>query len=222
MEYRNLGNSGLRVSSLCLGAMTFGISKGKSFMQGVSCDRETAFAILDRASEAGINFIDTADVYGNGLSEELLGAWMEARANRKRVVMATKFRFTMNSGPNGKGASRHRIVHAVEASLRRLKTDHIELYQVHMQDIETPEEETLRALDDLVRAGKVLYIGASNYAAYRLMESLWASDRRNLERFVAFQVQSAWSPARSSASMFLYVQNMGLEFYPGHRLRVGF
>ncbi len=190
MQYRQLGHTGLRVSNLCLGAMTFGLANDKSFMHGVSSDQATSFAIMDRALEAGINFIDTADVYGqDGLSERVIGMWFRERNNREKVVLATKFRFTMNRGPNGKGASRHRIMHAVEASLRRLQTDHIDLYQVHMQDIDTPEEETLRALDDLVRQGKVLYIGASNYAAYRLMESLWISDRRNLERFAAFQVQ---------------------------------
>lgn len=190
MEYRNLGRSGLKVSKLCLGTMTFGEADESSFMHGVGCDDATSFAIMDRALDAGINFFDTADVYGqDGLSERVIGRWFAERGRRDEVVLATKFRFRMTPGPNGTGASRRRIVQTVDASLRRLQTDRIDLYQIHMQDIDTPEEETLRALDDLVRAGKVLYLGASNYAAYRLVESLWASESRNLERFVGLQAQ---------------------------------
>ncbi len=145
---------------------------------------------MDRALDAGINFFDTADVYGNdGLTERVLGNWFTQSKRRDEVVLATKFRFRMGKGPNGSGASRYHIRAAVEESLRRLKTDRIDLYQVHMQDIDTPEEETLRALDDLVRQGKVLYIGASNYAAYRLVDSLWTSKSQHLTRFVALQAQ---------------------------------
>lgn len=190
MRYRNLGESGLKVSNLCLGTMTFGEADDKSFMHQVGCDERTAFEIMNRALEAGINFFDTADVYGqDGLTERVLGRWFEQEKKRDQVVLATKFRFRMAPGPNGTGASRLRIVRAVEESLRRLQTDRIDLYQIHMQDLDTPEEETLRALDDLVRAGKVLYLGASNYAAYRLVESLAISDKRNLARFVALQVE---------------------------------
>jgi aryl-alcohol dehydrogenase-like predicted oxidoreductase len=188
MEYRNLGASGVKVSTLCLGAMTFGEADEKSFMHKVSADEGTAHAILSRAVEAGINFIDTADVYGqDGLSERVVGRWLAASGARDRVVLATKFRFRMHDGPNGTGASRLRIVRAVDESLRRLQTDRIDLYQIHMQDQDVPEEETLRALDDLVRAGKVLYLGASNYAAYRLVDSLWISRTQGRERFVALQ-----------------------------------
>src|SRR5262249_23705171 len=138
--------------------------------------------------DAGVNFIDTADVYGQeGLSERVVGNWFVAERRRDQVVLATKFRFRMAEGENGTGASRRRIMRAVEESLRRLRTDRIDLYQIHMKDIDTPEEETLRALDDLVRQGKVLYLGASNYAAYRLSDSLWISQTRNLERFVTLQ-----------------------------------
>jgi aryl-alcohol dehydrogenase-like predicted oxidoreductase len=190
MEHRRLGHSGLHVSTLCLGTMTFGEADDTSFMHGVGCDEATSFAIMDQALDAGINFFDTADVYGqDGLSERVIGRWFAARGRRDEVVLATKFRFRMRPGPNGTGASRRRIVEAAEASLRRLQTDRIDLYQIHMQDTGTPEEETLRALDDLVRAGKVHYLGASNYAAYRLVESLWASDVDKLARFVAFQAQ---------------------------------
>ncbi|MBI4820757.1 MAG: aldo/keto reductase [Deltaproteobacteria bacterium] len=190
MKYRNLGTTGLEVSSLCLGAMTFGEPSEGSFMHGVGCDEPTSHALMDRALEAGVNFIDVADVYGNdGLSEKVVGTWLEKDGHRDRVVLATKFRFRMTDGPNGTGASRYRILKAVEGSLRRLRTDHIDLYQIHMQDISTPEEETLRALDDLVRSGKVLYLGCSNYMAYRLVNALWISKTLGLERYVSMQMQ---------------------------------
>ena len=190
MKYRNLGASGLKVSTLCLGAMTFGEADEKSFMHKVGSDEATAHAVLDRAIAAGINFIDTADVYGqDGLSERVLGGYVAARKQRDQLVLATKFRFTMGEGANRSGASRYRIIKCCEDSLRRLQTDRIDLYQIHMQDITTPEEETLRALDDLVRAGKVLYVGASNYAAYRLMNSLWLSRQAHGVAFVSLQAQ---------------------------------
>ena len=190
MKYRNLGAAGVKVSSLCLGGMTFGEADEKSFMHKAGSDEATAHAILDRALAAGINFIDTADVYGqDGLSERVLGNWFAARGTRDKVVLATKFRFTMGDGPNRSGASRYRITKCCDDSLRRMKTDRIDLYQIHMQDITVPEDETLRALDDLVRAGKVLYIGCSNYAAYRLMDSLWRSRTSGWARHVTLQAQ---------------------------------
>ncbi len=194
MEYRALGHSGLQVSTLCLGAMTFGEADASSMMHGVGADEETSFAILNRALDAGVNFIDTADVYGqDGLSERVIGKWLAKDGRRDDIVLATKFRFRMWEGPNGSGASRYRIVRTVEDSLRRLGTDHIDLYQIHLQDMATPEEETLRALDDCVRAGKVLYIGASNYAAYRLVDSVWTSRTEHLSRFVSLQAQYSLS-----------------------------
>jgi aryl-alcohol dehydrogenase-like predicted oxidoreductase len=190
MKYRNLGSAGVKVSNLCLGAMTFGEADEKSFMHKVGSDEETAHAVLDRALDKGINFVDTADVYGqDGLSERVLGNWFEKKKTRDKIVLATKFRFTMGDGPNRSGASRYRIVKCCEDSLRRLKTDRIDLYQIHMQDITVPEEETLRALDDLVRAGKVLYIGCSNYAAYRLMNSQWLAKTNHLASYVTLQAQ---------------------------------
>ena len=192
MKYRNLGASGVKVSNLCLGAMTFGEADDKSFMHKAGSDETTTFAVLDRALAQGINFIDTADVYGqDGLSERVLGSWITARGARDKIVLATKFRFTMGEGANRSGASRYRIVKCCEDSLRRLKTDRIDLYQIHMQDLTVPEEETLRALDDLVTAGKVVYTGCSNYAAYRLMNSLWLSKTEHRARFVTLQAQ--WS-----------------------------
>jgi aryl-alcohol dehydrogenase-like predicted oxidoreductase len=145
---------------------------------------------MNRALDAGVNFLDTADVYGNdGLTERVIGKWFARDRRRDQVVLASKCRFRMAGGPNGTGASRLRIVRAAEESLRRLQTDRIDLYQIHMQDLETPEEETLRALDDLVRHGKVLYVGASNYAAYRLVDSLWTARSERLSRFVSLQMQ---------------------------------
>jgi aryl-alcohol dehydrogenase-like predicted oxidoreductase len=180
MDYRPLGRTGVQVSPLCLGTMMF----------GDRTDAVEARRIVDDALGAGINFIDTADVYGNdGLSERVIGKWLGHSGKRDQVVLATKFRFTMGQGPNSSGAARVRIMRTVEDSLRRLQTDRIDLYQIHMQDLDTPEEETLRALDDLVRAGKVLYLGCSNYAAYRLVDSLWLSRSLGLERFVSFQAQ---------------------------------
>ena len=190
MKYKNLGSSGVRVSTLCLGAMTFGEADEKSFMHNAGSDEATSHAVLDRALAAGINFVDTADVYGqDGLSERVLGNWITARGARDKIVLATKFRFTMGEGPNRTGASRYRIVKCAEDSLRRLRTDRIDLYQIHMQDSTVPEEETLRALDDLVRAGKVLYVGCSNYAAYRLMRSLWQARTGHLTPFITLQAQ---------------------------------
>jgi aryl-alcohol dehydrogenase-like predicted oxidoreductase len=190
MQYRNLGAAGAKVSSLCLGAMTFGEADEKSFMHKVGMDEATSHAVLDRALAAGINFIDTADVYGqDGLSERVLGNWLTSRGVRDKLVLATKFRFTMGDGPNRSGASRYRIIKCCDDSLRRLKTDRIDLYQIHMQDITVPEDETLRALDDLVSAGKVLYTGCSNYAAYRLMNSLWLSRTNSWAKYVTLQAQ---------------------------------
>jgi aryl-alcohol dehydrogenase-like predicted oxidoreductase len=190
MKYRNLGAAGVKVSTLCLGGMTFGEADEKSFMHKAGADEATTFAILDRALAAGINFIDTADVYGqDGLSERVLGGWLAQRGVRDKIVLATKFRFTMGDGANRSGASRYRIVKCCEDSLRRLRTDRIDLYQIHMQDITVPEEETLRALDDLVSAGKVVYVGCSNYAAYRLMHSLWLARTNSWARYVTLQAQ---------------------------------
>jgi aryl-alcohol dehydrogenase-like predicted oxidoreductase len=203
--------------------MTFGEADDKSFMHNVSCDEKTAFAIMGRALERGANFFDTADVYGqDGLSERVVGAWMTEAKTRDRVILATKFRFRMADGPNGTGASRYRIVRAVEASLRRLKTDRIDLYQIHMQDIDTPEEETLRALDDLVRAGKVLYLGASNYAAYRLTDSQWIAKTEHLHRFVALQMQYSLVVRELEREHIPVCRQFGLGVLPWAPLAGGF
>jgi aryl-alcohol dehydrogenase-like predicted oxidoreductase len=194
MEIRSLGKSGLRVSVLSLGAMTFGEST--TFMKGVTSPDDEARAVFDRAIDAGINLVDTANVYSEGRSEELTGEWI--RGKRDRVLLATKCRFPIGFGskpvgPNDQGLSRKHILDACEASLKRLGTDVIDLYQVHMQDRLAPIDETLRALDDLVTQGKVRYIGCSNYTGYRLVESLWSADRRGTHRYEAVQLQ--WSLA---------------------------
>ena len=223
MEYRSLGNSGLKVPVLCLGAMTFGEADEKSFMHKVGCDEKTSFAIMSRALERGVNFIDTADVYGqDGLSERIVGSWLAETKSRDRVVLATKFRFRMDASANGTGASRYRIVRTVEDSLRRLKTDRIDLYQIHMQDIETPEEETLRALDDLVHAGKVLYLGASNYAAYRLTDSQWISKTEHLHRFVSLQMQYSLMVRDLEREHVPVCRQFGLGILPWSPLAAGF
>ena len=190
MQYRNLGASGVKVSNICMGAMTFGEPDETAFMHKVATDDKTAFAIMDRAFDAGVNFIDNADIYGqDGLAEKVLGDWIKERGVRDQIVLATKYRSPTGGGPNGRGASRYRMMKCVEDSLRRHKTDRIDLYQVHMQDADVHDEEIMRGLDDLVRSGKVLYVGASNYTAYRLMESLWVCDKRNYSPFVTLQAQ---------------------------------
>lgn len=184
MQYRQLGSSGLRVSTITLGTMGFG---GTGWASPVGrIDVDGARRQVDMAREAGVNLIDTADVYSNGLSEEILGEALGT--NRDEVLIATKVRGAMGEGPNDAGLSRHHIVRAAEASLRRLGTDHIDLYQVHEWDGQTPLEETLKALDDLVRSGKVRYIGASNYTGWQLMKALWTSDQQGSERFVSQQI----------------------------------
>ena len=184
MEYRQLGHSGLRVSALTLGTMTFG-GRG-TFAKVGQTDVDTATRQVDMCLDAGVNLIDTADVYSEGLSEEIVGKTLKGR--RDRVLLATKARFPMGDGPNDAGLSRHHIIRACEASLRRMGTDYIDLYQVHEWDGATPLEETLSALDHLVQAGKVRYIGCSNYAAWHIMKALAISERRNLQRFVSQQI----------------------------------
>ncbi|MEJ2218272.1 MAG: aldo/keto reductase [Gemmatimonadota bacterium] len=183
MNTRFLGNTGVRVSELCFGAMTFG---GKGYWTGVGqVQQKEADALVGMALDAGVNFFDTADVYSEGWSEEILGKALGSR--RKDVVLATKVRGRTGPGPNDVGLSRKHIMDACDASLKRLGTDHIDLYQVHSFDPRTSLEETLRALDDLVRAGKVRYIGASNFAGWQLMKALAVSEKQNLERFVTLQ-----------------------------------
>jgi aryl-alcohol dehydrogenase-like predicted oxidoreductase len=183
MKMRFMGNTGIKVSEICLGAMTFG---GRSFWAVIGAlDQNEATALVNQALEGGVNFFDTADVYSEGLAEEMLGKALGTR--RKEIILATKVRGRTGKGPNDIGLSRRHIVEGCNASLKRLGTDYIDLYQVHSFDPRTPQEETLRALDDLVRAGKVRYIGASNHTGWQLMKALAISEKQNLERYVTLQ-----------------------------------
>ena len=183
MEMRFLGNSGVKVSEICFGAMIFG---GKGYWKVIGeLEQKDANELVNIALEAGVNFFDTADVYSEGLSEEILGKALGK--HRKEIILATKVRGRTGKGPNEVGLSRHHIIGNCNASLKRLGTDYIDLYQLHSFDPYTPQEETLRALDDLVRAGKVRYIGASNHSGWQLMKALAISDKQNLEKFVTLQ-----------------------------------
>jgi aryl-alcohol dehydrogenase-like predicted oxidoreductase len=184
MEYRQLGRSGLRVSALSLGTMSFG-DAGPGAPVGMT-DATGAARQIDLCLEAGVNLIDTANAYAAGVSEEILGTVLRGRRNR--ILLATKARFPTGDGPNDAGLSRHHLIEACEASLRRLQTDHIDLYQVHQWDGQTPLEETLDALDTLVRQGKVRYVGCSNYSGWQVTKALGISDRRGLQRFVSQQI----------------------------------
>ena len=184
MLYRQLGRSGLRVSVLTLGTMTFG--GAGVFAKTGTTDLAGARRLVDRCIDAGVNLFDTADVYSWGLSEEILGQALQGK--RDRVLVTTKARMRMGEGPNDAGLSRQHLIAACEASLKRLGTDRIDLYQVHEWDGQTPLEETLRALDDLVRQGKVRYLGCSNYAGWQLMKALGVSERLGLERFASQQI----------------------------------
>jgi aryl-alcohol dehydrogenase-like predicted oxidoreductase len=183
MKMRFLGKSGLKVSELCFGTMTFG---GRGYWTIVGqVDQKLADILVNTALEAGVNFFDTADVYSLGWAEEILGKALGSR--RKDVIIATKVRGRMGSGPNEVGLSRYHILEGCNASLKRLGKDYIDLYQVHSFDFVTPLEETLRALDDLVRQGKVRYIGCSNFPAWQLMKALSISEKHNWEKFVTLQ-----------------------------------
>jgi aryl-alcohol dehydrogenase-like predicted oxidoreductase len=184
MDYRQLGSSGLRVSALTLGTMTFG-GQG-NFAKVGSTDVATARRQIDMCVDAGINLIDTADVYSRGASEEIVGEALDGR--REELLLATKVRMRMGDGPNMEGLSRHHVIEGCEASLRRLRTDHIDLYQVHEWDGSVPLQETLSALDQLVTDGKVRYVGVSNFAGWQLMKALGISERHGLERFVSQQI----------------------------------
>jgi len=177
MEYRNLGNSGLKASAIGLGTNTF--SK--------RIDEQTSTAIINRALELGVNYLDTSDTYDHGGSEIIIGKALQGK--RTDVILATKFAKPMGKGPNERGGSRYYIMREVEASLRRLQTDYIDLYQMHEPSAETPIEETLRALDDLIKAGKIRYIGTSNFAAWQICEARWTSEMNNLHSFITEQSQ---------------------------------
>ncbi|WP_280396697.1 aldo/keto reductase [Nocardia carnea] len=185
MEYRRLGSSGLVVPALSFGAGTFG-GRGELFGAWGDTDTDQARRLVDISLDAGVTMFDTADVYSDGASEEVLGAAIRGR--RDRLLLSTKASLPTGPGPFDAGSGRARLIGAVEAALRRLGVEHIDLFQLHAYDARTPVEEVLRALDDLVRAGKIRYLGASNFAGWQLMKSLAAADRHGLTRYIAHQV----------------------------------
>ncbi|MDQ5854464.1 MAG: aldo/keto reductase [Chloroflexota bacterium] len=213
MEYRSLGRTGTQVSSLCLGCMMFG---GRT-------DEAASLDIIDRAIDAGINFLDTANVYSRGRSEEVVGNALKRNGKRSRIVLATKVHGKMDDDdPNAQGNSRRHIIEQCEASLRRLQTDYIDLYQIHRPQSSIPIDETLRALDDLIRAGKVRYIGTSTYAAWQLIESLWVSRELGLNRFVCEQPPYHLLDRRIERELVPMAQTYGLALIPWSPLAGGF
>jgi aryl-alcohol dehydrogenase-like predicted oxidoreductase len=210
MEYRFMGRTGLMVSELCLGAMTFGRETSE----------KESYALLDRFSEVGGNFIDTANVYTGGTSEEIVGRWLQ-RQPREQFVIATKARFGMGDGPNDVGLSRKHLIAAVEASLRRLSTDYIDLYQIHCWDPGTPLEETLSTLDQLVRSGKVRYIGASNLSGWQLQKAVDLSRQRDWESFSCLQPLYNLLDREAEWELLPVCLNEGLGVIPWSPLRGG-
>lgn len=210
MEYKQLGKSGMRVSELCLGAMTF----------GRETEEAVSYQILDRFVDAGGNFIDTADVYSLGLSEKILGKWLKKR-KREDFVIATKVRFPMGEGPNDYGLSRKHIMAGVEESLRRLKTDYIDLYQVHRWDSNTPLEETLSTLNQLVNAGKVRYIGCSNFNGWQLQKAIDLSLANGWEQFSSLQPLYNLLDRSIEWELIPVCLNEGLGIIPWSPLRGG-
>src|SRR4051794_1763509 len=218
MEYVRLGSTGTKVSRLCLGCMTYGSKKWREWV--LEDDESRPF--FRRAFEAGINFFDTADMYSDGVSEEITGRALKELATRDRVVIATKVFNPMGDDPNQRGLSRKHIHHSIDASLRRLGTDYVDLYQIHRFDYHTPIEETLRALDDIVRAGKALYIGASSMYAYQFAKMLAASDQHGLARFVSMQNHYNLVYREEEREMLPLCREEGIGVIPWSPLARGF
>lgn len=219
MNYRELADTGVFVSELCLGTMTFG-GRGQIWEVIGGIDQQSVDALVSRALDAGINFVDTANVYSAGESETMLGKALGSR--RHEVVLATKVRGRMGPGPNQVGLSRLHILHAVEASLKRLDTDYIDLYQIHRFDLLTNIEDTLRALDDLVHSGKVRYIGCSNLAAWQLMKALAVSREQGLERFKCTQSYYSLAGRDLEREMIPLLKDQGLGLLVWSPLAGGF
>ncbi len=211
MEYRQLGNSGVRVSVIGLGANRFGSDK---------VPQAEVTRIIDTALDVGVNFVDTANVYNRGASEVTLGEALKGR--RDRFVLATKFSRPLGDGPNSKGTSRYHMTQALEASLRRLQTDHIDLYYVHRWDESTPIQETLRGLDDLVRAGKILYVGASQFAAWHLAHANVLAELRGWSPFVVIQAHYHMFERRVQSEIVPYCRAQGVGLIPYFPLAGGF
>jgi aryl-alcohol dehydrogenase-like predicted oxidoreductase len=213
MEYRSLGRTGVKVTPLCLGCMMFGGRTGQ----------DESIPIIDRAIDAGLNFLDTANVYSRGRSEEVVGEALKRNGKRARIVLATKVHGQMaDDDPNAQGNNRRHILEQCDASLRRLQTDYIDLYQIHRPSSGEPIDETLRALDDLVRAGKVRYIGTSTFAAWQVVESLWASKELGFNRFVCEQPPYHLLDRRIERELVPVAQTYGLGLIPWSPLAGGF
>jgi len=210
MDYCKLGNTGLKVSQVSLGGNNF----------GWWADEQTSISVIDHALDKGINFIDTADVYDHGNSEKFIGKAVKGK--RSQVIIATKFSSPMGEGANERGGSRYYITKAVDASLKRLQTDYIDLYQMHFPDTQTPIDETLRTLDDLIRAGKVLYIGCSNFTAWQLCDALWTSREANLHSFATVQSQYNLLNREIERELVSCCQSFGVGIIPWSPLAGGF
>ncbi|MBT2118011.1 aldo/keto reductase [Dyella sp. LX-66] len=218
MQYVNLGRSGLKVSRLCLGAMSYGNPQAKPWI----LSEEQGRPILRRALELGINFFDTADMYSGGDSERVLGRALRDFARREEVVVATKAYYPTGAGPNQRGLSRKHLLHAIDASLARLGMDYVDLYQVHRWDDDTPLEETLEALHDIVRSGKARYIGASSMYAWQFQKALMTSERHGWTRFVSMQNHYNLAYREEEREMLPLCRDAGVAVLPWSPLARGF
>ncbi|HKC12623.1 MAG TPA: aldo/keto reductase [Vicinamibacteria bacterium] len=214
MEYRRLGTTGLKVSRLGLGCGNFGGVGSAPEFYGMGESEPEAFALMDGAFDAGINFFDTADAYGGGRSETYIGRWLDGKGSRVRdqLLLSSKVFNPVGPGPNDRGLSRRHIVRQIDATLSRLRTDRLDLYLIHEPDPEARLDETCRALDDLIRSGKVLYIGASNIEAWRLTRALWISDRDSLSRFEWVQNSYSLLDRSPEREVFPLCADQGLGF----------
>ena len=219
MEYRNLGKSGLKVSRLCLGCMSYGIPERGA--HAWTLDESTSRPFIARALELGINFFDTANSYSDGTSEEIIGRALGEFARRDEVVIATKVYHPTRKDPNGRGLSRKAIMTEIEASLRRLGTDYVDLYQIHRWDYSTPIEETLDALDDVVRSGKARYLGASSMFAWQFCQALHLSDRHHWSRFISMQDHYNLLYREEEREMFGLCRDQGIGVIPWSPLARG-
>src|SRR5881394_1730012 len=218
MDYANLGGTGLRVSRICLGAMTYGSSKWREWV----LDEGASRPLIKQALEAGINFFDTADMYSSGASEEVLGrALKDFGPDREQLVIATKVFYPMSDGPNDRGLSRKHIMAAIEASLRRLGIEYVDLYQIHRFDSETPIEETLQALDDVVRAGKARYLGASSMPAWQFAKLLYTADAHGWTRFITMQNHCNLIYREEEREMIPFCVDQGIGVLPWSPLARG-
>ena len=218
MQYVNLGRSGLKVSRICLGTMTYGDPAWRSWVLSEKSSRP----FIQRALELGVNFFDTADMYSRGVSEEVVGRALRDFAKRDDVVLATKAFFPMSDAANDRGSSRKHLMSAIDNSLRRLGTDYVDLYQVHSWDAETPIEETLQALHDIVRSGKARYIGASNMAAWQFTKALYLADLRGWTRFVSMQNHYNLVYREDEREMLPLCRDQGAGYLPWSPMARGF